>query len=91
MAIGICLFIIDHVIGDDSIGLQISGYMAVVLGASWLICLMLIIPSAATDRDFVNKNFNTNYSIEEMFWNGDDIKSMLIGNKIRIDNGGKHE
>jgi len=51
-----------------------------------LLFSFLILALSIKDKNFINKQFNTNYTTEDMFWNGDDIKTMLIGKKIRIDN-----
>lgn len=40
--------------------------------------------SAKKDASFINKVYGTSYTQEELFWNGKDIKTMVIGNRSRV-------
>ena len=44
---------------------------------------------AVKDSKFLNSNFGTQYTTEQMFWNGEEIKDMVIGNKYRISDDDK--
>lgn len=37
------------------------------------------------DAKFINAQYGTSYTANEMFWNGEDIKAMVIGRKQRIE------
>jgi len=43
----------------------------------------IVYPVAYNDAKFLNSNFGTKYTAEDMFWHGEDIKTMIIGNKVR--------
>lgn len=36
---------------------------------------------------FYNKNFGTDYTSNDFFWNGEEIENMLIGKRVRIKGG----
>lgn len=37
-----------------------------------------------SDRKFIKSEFGVERTFDEMFWHGDDIKEMVIGNTIRV-------
>ncbi len=65
--------------------MKFFGYILTALCTVFLLIWLLVIGIAIVDRKFINKSFDKNYTTEDMFWNGSDIKQMLIGKKIRID------
>jgi len=87
LAIGISMLIIcSKVYYWDNDVLSSIGACFTTLGVVWIITISIAISMTIQKTNWVNKTFDKSYNVEEMFWNGDDIKSMLIGQKIRIDN-----
>lgn len=86
LAIGIGLLIISSKTHWEHDLLTIVAGAIAAIGASLVIAFAISVPMTIQKTNWVNKTFDKSYTVEEMFWNGDDIKSMLIGNKIRIDN-----
>ena len=63
----------------------VSGIISIGLGGFMAIVMCLAIPMAIKDKAFIERSFGKSYTVEEMFWNGEDIKEMVIGNKMRFE------
>jgi Na+/melibiose symporter-like transporter len=54
------------------------------------ICLLVLfaqfseVVKAKNSAEFYNKNFKTNYTAEEVFWNGETISKQILGEKHNI-------
>jgi hypothetical protein len=65
-------------------------WIGAVICALGLIAMLASLPmsinwwSAKKDANFINKTYGTAYTQEDLFWNGDEIKTMVIGSKNRI-------
>ena len=51
--------------------------LSVTIGLCWY--------SSAKKAKLINNQFGTNYSASDMFWVGDTIEKIIIGQKNRID------
>lgn len=67
-----------------------SEMVFVVLGACGFIGLLVSVAmfcslqTAKHNAAFINKNYGTNYTADDFIWNGDEIKTMVIGSKNRV-------
>ena len=61
----------------SSVVCAVFGVLAIAVGLSEL--------QADRDAKFINAQYGTSYTANEMFWNGEDIKAMVIGRKQRIE------
>ena len=66
----------------DNIGISIlfCGMIGVVLSIILAICSV----QCSKDAELLNSTYGTAYTTEQMFWNGSDIKAMIIGNRTRL-------
>jgi hypothetical protein len=48
------------------------------------LCMFCNLQTAKHDAAFINKNYGTTYTADDFVWNGDEIKTMVIGNKSRV-------
>ena len=57
----------------------------------FFLCIALFVPFAefqsGKKAKFYNTHFGTNYTANDFFWYGEEIETMLIGKKVRVDNG----
>lgn len=71
----------------DSVILGVVGIVLSIVGAIGFFCGGIIYFDAKHSSEFINQQYGTHYTTEQFFWNGDDIKSMVIGkyNRIKIE------
>jgi len=81
VVVGVLLIMWD---GGDAEWKLIIGMGFSLLGGITLLFATISYACAVKDCAFINKNWNKSYTVEEVFWNGEDIKDMLIGNKVRF-------
>jgi hypothetical protein len=65
---------------------EFIGMFLIGLSFFWLLIVSIGSGIAYKEAKFINENFGTSYTTEEMFWHGSDIKKMVIGEKRRVEN-----
>jgi hypothetical protein len=71
----------------DCSGLEIGGFVVLAIGIVGLVvagCLTVSAVKSSKDAEFLNSEYGTHYTTEQMFWNGSEIKGMVIGNRTRL-------
>lgn len=70
-------------------GLQWAGFVGCSISSLGLIVIGITLVQSTKTANFLNANFGTNYTREDIFWNEDLIRSQLkIDDKI-IDNSSR--
>ena len=71
----------------DCSGLEVGGFIVLAFGIVGLVvagCLTGNAVQASKDSEFLNAEYGTHYTAEQMFWNGSEIKGMVIGTRTRL-------
>lgn len=67
---------------------KIFGWFCFIMVCVSIFICVLMIPfyiGACIEADIINENHGTDYSCSDLFWAGDSIKSVVEGNRERID------
>ena len=72
----------------DDVWLEVLQFLIVLIFGITTLLYFTAVPisyySAKKTAAFLNKSYNTNYSIDDVFWNADIIKENIIGEKKNI-------
>jgi len=82
------IIIITNIIAFKFLYNDVLEFMCVIFACIHsviLVASIIVLISSAIEKKFINENFNTNYTTEDIFFYGEDIKQMIIGKKFNID------
>ena len=81
----LCVFAVKYFLDK---GFEFAAFAFIAIcGLLFIISLALPICELNSERKakFYNTNFKTNYTANDFFWNGEEIETMLIGKKVRVE------
>ena len=82
-----CILIL--IFTDTASGLHFVGFIGVIVFFISLLITTIAFIQSGKEAEFLNKNYNTKYTTEDIFWNETLIKSQLKIEDRIIDNSSK--